>query len=60
MNETQIRDILSEIDDSTFIEVTSWEAGFLEGILYRQGYDAMTKGQKEVAEKIIGKYEHEL
>lgn len=55
MTDEEIRERLMEVDQDDDIEVTSWEADFLQNILGEwEGH--LTPRQRESAEKILDKY----
>jgi len=55
MSDQEIREALKRIDEDDSIDVTSWEAGFIETVVYKfRG--ALSPKQRDAAEKIIEKY----
>lgn len=50
-------DFLSDLDDSVTIEISEWEADFLESNLSRK---AFSDGQRKVVDKLRKKYENKL
>ena len=55
MSDESIREQLREIDSNEEIECTSWEADFLDHVLFKYDGPLSTK-QKDVAQRIIQKY----
>lgn len=55
MNDEQLRAALRKIDEDDSVDVTSWEANFIESVVYRYNGPLSPK-QRDVAEKIIEKY----
>ena len=52
-----LRDQLKEIDNSEDITVSSWEADFLQNVLYgHQANRVLSRGQQETARRMISKY----
>ncbi len=55
-DDQDIRASLKEIDEGDF-DVTPWEAGFLQSVLYSQNPSRpLTQRQREVAESMIEDY----
>lgn len=58
MNDEQIRNTLRDIDENEDIDVSSWEAEFIEGIVY--DYEGpLSEAQRIKAKQIIEKYEEQ-
>lgn len=55
-SDDNLRDRLKELDESDDHEVTSWEAGFIETVVYNWSGDLSEK-QRETALKILDKYD---
>lgn len=55
MNDQEIRRRLKLIDEDDAVDVTRWEADFIESVVYRYSGPLSDK-QRAVAEKIIDKY----
>ena len=55
-----IREQLKKIDDAENIKVTSWEANFLENILFKEKDRELTSAQSKAALKMIDKYKGQL
>ncbi len=55
MNDDQLRDKLEEIDNDDAIDVDTWEAKFIESVVYRQR-GPMSDSQRKAAERIITRY----
>lgn len=56
MNEdAEIREALVAIDDNESIDVTDWEAKFIDSVAFKTF--PLSEKQREVANKIIAKYE---
>lgn len=52
----ELREALKKIDEDETIEVTNWEAEFIESVVFR--YDGfLSAKQMKVAERIVEKYE---
>lgn len=56
-NDEKRRSFLDALDDSDRIEVTDWEAQFLESTI---GKEVFTDGQRKVIETLMIHYEHRL
>lgn len=57
----EMRDYLVEIDKCKDIEVTDWEAKFIESILSMKSlFIEVTKKQQEICKQIIDKYREKL
>ncbi len=54
LSDSEIIDRLTDLDRDDDIEVTSWEADFLESVLYRQ--KGISPRQREVALEMLDKY----
>lgn len=55
MTDAELREELKFIDVSEDVTVTSWEAGFIENVVYK--YDGpLSEDQRKTAEQIIDKY----
>jgi len=50
-------DFLSDLDDSAVIEISEWEADFLESNLSRKSF---SDGQRKIIDKMRKKYDHKL
>lgn len=55
MNDQEIRRRLKLIDDDDAVDVTRWEADFIESVVYKYNGPLSDK-QRDAAEKIIEKY----
>lgn len=55
MSDDEIREALKEIDEDPDVDVKTWEADFLENVLFKYRGPLSAK-QREAAEKIIEKY----
>lgn len=55
MTDDEIRDALKELDQSDEMEVDSWEAEFIEHVVYKYK-GPLSDRQKKKAEDIIEKY----
>lgn len=56
LNDTEIREQLKAIDEDDDVDVTSWEADFIDSIVYQyKGW--LTAPQRTTAIKIIEKYQ---
>lgn len=56
MDDEAIRNSLRDIDEDEDINVSSWEAGFLDSVLYK--YEGpLSEAQRKIANQIIEKYE---
>jgi len=56
MSDAEIRERLQDIDEDDDIDVSSWEAGFIESVVYRYK-GPLSDAQREKARQIIEKYE---
>ena len=56
-SDNKCANFLEALDNSDDIEVTNWEAGFIEDNL---GVDSFTPAQKTVIGRMIEKYGHKL
>jgi len=56
MSNHQLRYELKKIDQYPEVEMTSYEAGFIEDVVFNSDYP-MTEKQKAFCEKLIEKYE---
>ncbi len=54
MNDTEIRQQLEDIDNSD-VQVTSWEARFIDSVVYKQT-GPLSESQRKAASEIISKY----
>lgn len=51
-----IRDLLKQIDEDSDIDVSSWEAGFIESIVYK--YDGpLSDAQRKKALEVIDRHD---
>lgn len=56
MNEdAEIREVLIAIDDDDTVDVTDWEAKFIDSVAFKTF--PLSEKQREVAKKIIEKYD---
>jgi len=55
MNDEEIRRRLKLIDDDDAVDVTRWEADFIESVVYKYN-GPLSDQQRAAAEKIIEKY----
>jgi len=55
MNDDELRRQLKVIDDDPNVDVSSWEADFIENIVFNYAGPLSDK-QREAAERIIDKY----
>jgi hypothetical protein len=55
-----LRDLLKGIDQDPNTAVTSWEADFLENVLFRYTHGALSEKQRGVCHRIIHNYAPEL
>lgn len=53
--DAEIREKLREIDDDEGIDVSAWEADFLESLLHKQT-GPLSEKQRTAAQKMIDKY----
>lgn len=51
----ELRHELKKVDEDSSIDVTRWEADFLESVLHQQ-VGALSEKQRDAAKKIIRKY----
>ncbi len=58
-SDQQLRDLLREIDESDDVDVSAWEAGFIDSVVYKYNGPLSDK-QRDSAESIIEKYEDQL
>lgn len=56
MNDEELREELRDIDENEDIDVTPWEAEFIENVVYVFPGDLSEK-QRDIAERIIQDYE---
>lgn len=55
MSDQELRAALKRIDEDEAVDVTKWEANFIESVVYTYAGPLSPK-QRDVAEKIIDKY----
>lgn len=55
MTDEELREALRDIDQAEEIDVDSWEADFIENVLYRYK-GPLSDAQREKAQEIIDKY----
>ena len=51
----ELREQLTEIDNDDDIDVTAWEANFIDQVVYKQKTPLSSK-QREIARRIIEEY----
>lgn len=55
MTDEELREELKAIDKNEDIDVDSWEAGFIENVVYKYK-GPLTEAQRTKAEQIVEKY----
>lgn len=55
MTDEELRETLRDIDQADEIDVDSWEADFIENVLYKYK-GPLSDAQREKAQEIIDKY----
>lgn len=60
MSDEEIRDLLRQIDYLPDVDVTPYEANFIEDIVYKKSRMDLTDNMRTVALNIIEKYERHL
>ncbi|MCJ2530715.1 MAG: hypothetical protein LN413_00135 [Candidatus Thermoplasmatota archaeon] len=55
LSDDEIRDLLEEIDADEDLDVTTWEADFLENVLHKQG-GPLSPRQRESALQMVERY----
>lgn len=58
LSDAELRKCLKQIDEDDAIDVTSWEADFIEHVVYKYG-GALSDKQRASASKIIDRYLNE-
>ena len=52
----ELRDKLKEIDELEEVDVSTWEAEFIESVVYKNKDWPLTSKQREVARQMIERY----
>lgn len=56
LTDDELKEQLTEIDNDDDIDVTPWEADFIDNVLFKQTFP-LTARQREIIEQIIERYE---
>ncbi len=52
----EIRRRLQDVDEDDEVTVSTWEAGFIEGVVYKNSAWSLTDQQRKIAMQILEKY----